>query len=89
MWGDPDYGGDLTSRVASGALGGGSATAVDLSAGKVKSIGCGGKACWAIFLDGSATPWGGLAEGGDVTRTDNGRVVDLSSNVKTISCGTW
>ena len=34
-----------------------------------------------------ATAWGYQSNGGDITLTDNGRVVDLSSNVADISCG--
>ena len=50
-------------------------------------ISCGGPACVARFTDGSATAWGSQYGAGDITLTDNGRVVDLSSNVADISCG--
>jgi hypothetical protein len=46
-------------------------------------------ACVARFENGSATAWGDSSWGGDLTDTDNDRVVDLSANVVDISCGNY
>eukprot|EP00729_Bicosta_minor_P017039 gene17039-19265_t len=51
---------------------------------------CGTHACVALYADGSASVWGKPSYGGDITETDNGRVVDLSgttTKVAAISCG--
>ena len=67
---------------------------------KVVDVSCGGGACVALFSDESAVAWGSAMRGGDTTVTEgsvNGygenavtagtRVVNLSANVKAISCG--